>query len=335
MDEIRVRRRRVILLILAVLVLALMIGAWYMQQLIYSGSAEGEAVEVQIAAGSSIAEIATLLAEQGIIDHPLLFQFYANSSGQAAQLQAGAYSFTKGQSIAGVIENMASGNILRDRFKFVIPEGSNIMQIAAGAERQGFCEAEEFLQAVRESSLHVQQPGVIYALEGYLYPATYTFDTKPTPEELLETFYDQAQMIYADLEIPEDYPLNLEEIIILASVLEKESQHDDERAKVAGVFLNRLEIEMPLQSCASVQYILPEFKAVLSDEDTLIDSPYNTYVNPGLPVGPISSPSLMALEAVLNPAETDYLFFVADEDGKHIFTRSYEEHLAAIASIEP
>jgi len=325
------------LILLRVVFVALTIGvigvSGLLQHQLFVGELNGDAVEFLVATNVSVSEIGNLLAEKGIISHPALFQLYALTSGSASHLQAGLYSLYRGQSVASIVEMMADGQVIRDRFRYSLSEGSNILQAATRAEQQGFCTAEEFLHAIDQSQLRQAEEGILYPLEGYLYPATYTFDALPTPDELIRAIYYKAEEVYENLVIPEGFPLNLDEVIILASVLEKESQYDDERAIVASVFLNRLEIGMPLQSCASVQYVLPEFKEILSEEDTLVDSPYNTYINNGLPLGPISNPSLMALEAVLNPADTEYLFFVAGADGKHIFTYTYEEHLAAIGSI--
>ena len=290
-----------------------------------------EIVEVQIVAGSSVAEIGALLEASGVISSGDLFRYYNSASGYGSQLQAGRYHFNIGMSIAAVTAKLVDGEVYRETFIFVIPEGSNIYQIAAAAERQGFGSAELFLEAAADSSLRQASDEVIFALEGYLFPATYSFEELPSADELLEIFYDEALRRLDRLEIPEDHPLSLDEIVILASILEKESQYDGERERVAGVFLNRLEIGMPLQSCATVQYLLSEFKEILSYEDTQIESPYNTYIYAGLPPGPISSPGELALEAVLHPEETDYLYFVVGSDGQHIFSHTYEEHLAAAA----
>ncbi|MCL2497189.1 MAG: endolytic transglycosylase MltG [Symbiobacteriaceae bacterium] len=288
-------------------------------------------VELRIPAGASVGDIASLLAEHGVIKDASLFRQYNASSGYGSRLQAGLYEFNLGMSVAGATAKLVAGDIKRTYYTFSIPEGSNIYQIAAGAERQGFCSQEEFLAAVLASDLRQAPPEVIFPLEGYLYPATYFFDYIPEPEELLATFYQEAIKRHQQLELPPDHPLTLDEVIILASVLEKESQYDEERHRVAGVFMNRLAIDMPLQSCATVNYVLPEFKEVLTWEDTTVVSPYNTYLYPGLPLGPISCPSEMALEAVLHPEETDYYFFVVSSDGTHHFSRTYEEHLAAAA----
>jgi UPF0755 protein len=123
--------------------------------------------------------------------------------------------------------------------------------------------------------------------------------------------------------------MSLDDIITLASIIERETDSDAERAKVAGVFYNRIDEDMKLQSCATVQYILGERKPVLSVADTQIQSPYNTYLNAGLPLGPIANPGIDCINAALYPEDTAYLYFVAGEDGKHIFSRTYEEHLAA------
>ncbi|MCL2547768.1 MAG: endolytic transglycosylase MltG [Symbiobacteriaceae bacterium] len=302
------------------------------EQAIYDDSRlSDDIVEVQIEPGMSVNQIGALLVSEGVILDADLFRYYNSKSGLGSSLQAGLYRFNIGMSIAEVTEKMAAGDIYIPSFVFSIPEGSNIRQIARAAERQGFCSEEEFLAAVEHSNLRHTDPGVIFALEGYLFPATYTWSYILSPEELLQAFYQEALDRFGDLDIPVDHPLSFAEIIVLASILEKESQYDNEREIVAGVFLNRLAIGMPLQSCATVNYVLPEFKEILTYEDIAIDSPYNTYVYDGLPIGPISCPGELALQAVLYPAETDYLFFVVGEDGTHIFSHTYEEHEAAAA----
>ena len=128
--------------------------------------------------------------------------------------------------------------------------------------------------------------------------------------------------------------MTLDNVITMASIIERETNSDTERAKVAGVFYNRLKQNMKLQSCATVQYVLGERKAVLSIADTQIDSPYNTYLYSGLPAGPIANPGIDCIKAALEPESTDYLYFVAGKDGKHIFSKTYEEHLAAMNSTD-
>ena len=290
-----------------------------------------EIVEVRIEPGMSVPQIGALLVANGVIFDADLFRNYSSKYGFGSQLQAGLYAFNKGMSIASATAKLVDGDVYSPVFLFSIPEGSNIPQIARAAERQGFCSEEEFLTAVEHCTLRPPQEGVLYPLEGYLFPATYTWDHLLTPEELLAAFHAEALNRYEEFEVPEGHPLSFAEIIILASVLEKESQYDDEREVVAGVFLNRLELGMPLQSCATVNYILPEFREILTYEDIATDSPYNTYVYDGLPIGPISCPGELAIRAVLHPAQTDYLYFVVGEDGTHIFSRTYEEHEAAAA----
>lgn len=145
------------------------------------------------------------------------------------------------------------------------------------------------------------------------------FDRKFTPE-----MRRQAETLH----------LTMEDAVILASLVEKEARIDDDRPVIAQVFMNRLRRSMPLQSCATIQYILGSPKAELSVQDTKIESPYNTYRHMGLPPGPIANPGLASLQAVLFAPPTEYLYFVADKDGRHHFSRTYEEHLQAIDRIE-
>ena len=128
--------------------------------------------------------------------------------------------------------------------------------------------------------------------------------------------------------------LSIRELVILASLVEKEAQLEEDRPIIAQVFLNRLKAEMPLQSCATIQYILGNPKAELSIQDTKIESPYNTYLHQGLPPGPIGNPGLASIKAVLYSDPTDYMYFVADKDGRHHFSRTYEEHLTTIDKVQ-
>ena len=164
-------------------------------------------------------------------------------------------------------------------------------------------------------------------LEGYLYPDTYLFSTEESEHDIinkmLTAFNERVVPAYEAVRTP----YSLDQIIILASVVEREAANDEERPTVASVFHNRIDRGMKLESCATVQYILKERKTILSNADTAIDSKYNTYKYKGLPVGPIASPGLKSVEAALSPADTKYLYFVATADGsQNLFSETFDEH---------
>ena len=171
--------------------------------------------------------------------------------------------------------------------------------------------------------------------EGYLFPATYTFEGNAAPEVIVNRLLDEFNQRFVNKYKAEilRHKLSFHELVTLASIVEREAVLEEERATIAGVFINRLAIGMKLESCATVQYALPQHKKRLMLADTRYPSPYNTYINAGLPPGPICNPGLPSLLAALKPAKTDALYFVARGDGGHIFTRTFAQHEAAIRKI--
>ncbi len=291
----------------------------------------GELIEVIIPQGSSTATIASLLQEKGLIGSGFAFKAYVKLTGLDGQLKFGRYDFSKAESMASMASKLSLG--LQKGVVLRVPEGYTARQIAARAESLGLADYDEFIRLVEEPTDELL--GIIPfktsgGLEGFLFPDTYEFSegagAKAVIEAMLGNFEEKvASKITSSLKLE----LSPEQVVVLASIIEKEALLSSELPIVAGVFMNRLRINMALQSCATVQYLLPEPKAVLSKEDTLIKSPYNTYLSAGLPPGPISNPGSAAIEAVLEPARHDYLFFVANGDGSHSFSKTYGEHLQA------
>lgn len=290
-----------------------------------------ELIEVQIPEGSSTASIASMLKEKGLISSDWAFKAYVKLSGKDGMLKYGKYDLSMGESMVSMARKLSLG--LQKGVSLRVPEGYTARQIAARAEALGLADYDEFMGMVEEPDEELA--GIIPfsiggSLEGFLFPDTYEFSegagAYAVIEAMLHNFAEKAaSRIISSLKLD----LSPEQVVVLASIVEKEALLSSELPIVAGVFMNRLRINMALQSCATVQYLLPEPKAVLSKEDTLIESPYNTYLTTGLPPGPISNPGSAAIEAVLNPAKHDYLFFVANGDGSHSFSRTYGEHLQA------
>jgi UPF0755 protein len=188
-------------------------------------------------------------------------------------------------------------------------------------DKKEIVEKESFLKLVNDGEKF---------WEGYLFPDTYEVPKEYGAENMVKVMLSNFNQIaiknkFADK--AEKIGFSMEEIIILASIIEKESKFTEERRQVSSVFHNRLKKDMKLQSCASIQYILKEPKEKLDESDLKIDSPYNTYLYKGLPPGPISNPGLDSIMAALEPVEEDYLYFVLGENGRHIFSKTYQEHL--------
>ncbi|CCX53350.1 endolytic transglycosylase MltG [Veillonella sp. CAG:933] len=282
------------------------------------------------------AEIGDMLYEKGIISSPTTFRLALRLTGSMDKLQQGYYQIPQNASLRQVIALLQKGKL--QEIKVIIPEGYTIQQIADELEKDGLGPKEAFLEKAKTYVPYQYMYGpakVDYRVEGFLFPSTYEIPVGNTPEEILKRMAGEMNKqltpeIRAQIEAKH---MTIFEFITLASLVEKEALFDEERPIIAAVFLKRLQIGMPLQSCASIQYILGYPKPHISIEDTKLPSPYNTYMHVGLPPGPIANPGMKSMEAVLNASSTDYLFFVADKEGHHHFTKTYEEHMKVVESI--
>jgi UPF0755 protein len=204
-------------------------------------------------------------------------------------------------------------------------------QIAAVLVENRVCAESAFLEADMDRNLRRECAILAGTNEGYLFPETYEFLTGSPAAEAMGRMLRQFRTVMAELKPQATTKMTDHEYVTLASIVEREAQKPEEFKRIAGVFVNRLRRRLPLQSCATVEYLLPERKDRLSVEDTKMPSPYNTYLHTGLPPGPICNPGRRALEAALYPESHDYLFFVSRGDGTHIFSRTAAEHAQACA----
>lgn len=289
--------------------------------------------QVEIKAGMSSNQVAATLAEAGLIREPLLFRAAVRIRGVEHRLQSGYYDFNTAMSLNEIIDSMVMGRVFKQQF--TIPEGATVESIAQRIATQTDVEAEDFLTAAERLSQDfklLQDYDLSqrkYPLEGYLFPDTYRVVRGVSSDKLVEVMLRQFMAkldgeLWAQIEESE---YKVDEIINIASLIEGEAKYDQERELIAGVIYNRLEKGMRLQLDATVQYALSERKDRILYRDLEIESPYNTYRVAGLPPGPINNPGLASIKAALNPAETDYLYYFALEDGSHKFSKSYQEHL--------
>lgn len=292
----------------------------------------GPKKEVVVKPEMSIAEIGNALKEKGVINSVLLFSAIAWFYNYDNRIQPGRYRF-----VSNTDPKLVLKMLTRDipAFLFVtIPEGATREQIALILDKNGICHRDSFLTACSDTGL-LRSLGIPFAsAEGYLFPETYEFQTGSDPEAVLSRLVRQFFSTYESLRRETKTTITEEQVVILASIVEKEAKLPEEFPVIAGLFFNRLHRNIPLQSCATVQYILPEHKERLSLEDLKTPSPYNTYLKPGLPPAPICNPGRTALRAVLFPARHHYLFFVAKGDGSHIFSKTQAEHEAAVRRIQ-
>lgn len=288
---------------------------------------------IRVPQGMSSKQIVDRLYEEGIIANPALFSVIVKMERAEQSLQAGSYLLNPQMKPLEIIEHLRFGHVTTERV--VIPEGFEIRQIAAVLAERGLANRERFIELASDArlvfgeNLPLELP--IDSLEGYLFPDTYYFTEGQTEEDLIGQMVERFIQVTQEriVHLLEDSEFSLHEVTTLASIVEREIMVDRERPIVASVYLNRLAIDMPLQADPTVRYVTAEERSQVLYRDLEIDSPYNTYRNRGLPPGPIASPGLASLLAVLNPADTSYFFFVSKRDGTHEFTETYNEHLRA------
>lgn len=296
-----------------------------------------DAVILEIPSGSTAKSIGALLESEGLIRSADAFVKKVKDMDAAAALQAGQYQFSKAMSVEDVVKVVSGGEVYRNTFKVVVPEGFEVVQIAERLSADGHIDKDLFYKELQTGDFDykfLSPEDRETNLEGFLFPATYTFDVGTSEHDIIDAMLKKFDEVFKDeyYTQAESLGLSVREVITMASIVEREARVHDERPIVAGVFYNRIKTKMALQSCATVQYILGERKEVLSNADIAIDNPYNTYKYPGLPPAPIASPGERSIKAALYPADTEYFYFVTTNlgDGSHYFSKTYDEHLQAI-----
>lgn len=322
-------------------------------ELYQPAAAEDQAILFRVEPGTPARVIAQQLQEAGLIRDARLFEAYVRSTGMDAQLQAGVYLLSPSMTPVEIAAALRNGRIAT--LTVTIPEGWRIEQTADYLESTGFLDGDAYREqalAPDQGSLDMaaypflqgRPPGA--SLEGYLFPDTYELPLEGANaldllERQLRNFEVQVVPHYQTAREDGRTALSLHQVLTLASIVEREAVLPEERPRIAGVYLNRLARGMRLEADPTVQYAMgyqPEtgqwWKTPVSlEEYSQVDSPYNTYLYPGLPPGPICSPGLGAIQAVLSPELHDYLYFVATPDGSgaHVFARTFEEHLENVA----
>ncbi len=278
--------------------------------------------------GETFGRINHRLFSNGLIPDKRMFHYYAKYKGVMTKFRAGSFTITKGSNLRQVLDTLVYGQ--PNLTSITIPEGKNMYEIAKLFENAGITSEQEFLNAVQHPDLISKLSIQATSLEGYLYPETYRFAPNTPAKAVAKSMIDLFNERTKDINF--DHPfLNKHQIIILASVVEKETGAKVERPAIAGVFTNRLKKRMRLQSDPTTIYgIWSRYKGNIRKADLLEETPYNTYKIPALPTGPISNPSLAAIEAVLNPEEHNYLYFVSKNDGTHVFSKNYQDHERAV-----
>jgi UPF0755 protein len=327
---------RVLLTIFFLLVGLGVAGYFYLQPEFHVPHSAGpNPILVEIPKGAGTRDVVHLLKDRNIINNEYLALGYLAFTGGSGKLQAGEYLFDRPMSVSDVLEKIASGRVYLH--KFTVPEGVTVHQMAMKWEEQGFGSAQEFLDATKGSvGLVHDLDAEADSLEGYLFPETYLFPVRTTPQQAVEAmvarFHDVIGKLH-QLIPPGQWPANLHQTVILASIVESEAAEDEERAVIASVYQNRLRKSMRLQCDTTVIYALERenrYRGKLSLGDLKFDSRYNTYVYPGLPPSAITNPGYESLVAAFRPAATNYIFFVRTAGGHHTFSETLAAHNIAV-----
>jgi UPF0755 protein len=315
---------------MAVLLLAFSTGALIFLK--YPPSSQGDSRHVEVPEGATFSEITDLLDREGLITSRFYFLLLGKWLEIESDMQAGEYAFHTAMRPWDLVSTMVQGRVLEH--PVVIPEGTTADQIGKILESNGLAQADVFKQIVHDPGVARELGG--RSLEGYLFPATYSFSRRASPVEMVRKMLIQFNAHYdkAWTRQAEALGMTQHQVVTLASIIEKETANPEERAIISAVFHNRLRKGMRLQSDPTVIYGLSDFDGDLTRTDLETPSPYNTYVIDGLPPGPISNPGEASLSAALFPAPVDYLFFVSKNDGSHHFSTTLSEHNAAVAQYQ-
>lgn len=291
-------------------------------------------VVIDIPSGSSVNAISDILYENKLIKNKTLFKVVVKISDKAPQIKAGKYLLNQTYTNNDIVNLLASGKIYNDGIKVTIPEGSTSKEIVSILVNKKLGNKETYEKLINNpkelyNDVKFLKENNVMSLEGFLYPETYYFSENSSEKEILKQMLITFDNAYNDelKKKQKELKMSLEEVITLASIVEKEAVKDEDRPLIAGVFYNRLKIDMPLQSDATIQYVFEERKKIVTYNDLKIDSPYNSYKNKGLPPTPIASPGIKSIEATLYPTESKNLYFVATMDGGNKYSETYEQHL--------
>ena len=295
-----------------------------------------QVIYLSIKPGMSASEIGDELVRHGVLDGKIPFWWKARQSGAASNFKTGMYALHPRMSADAVLQKLTSGDTAV--VKFTIPEGFGVKEIAKRLADEGLVDEQEFLTKAKNYAPYdyiKRKSDIRYACEGFLFPDTYELHEEASADAILKMMSEDFDTrLTPELRArAQEMNLSIHDLITLASLVEKEARYAEDRPIIAQVFFKRLKLGMPIQSDTTLQYLMNAPKEDVSIKDTKIDSPYNTYQNKGLPPGPIASPGMAAIKAVLYPADTDYLYFVADRQGHNHYSTNYADHQVIVEQV--
>ncbi|WHY12551.1 endolytic transglycosylase MltG [Peribacillus frigoritolerans] len=339
--------RKIIMITIASLILLIgivgLVGFLYINSAMKPVDPDDDTIKkVKIPIGSSVNGISTLLEEQGIIKDARVFKYYIKFRNESG-FQAGEYKLSPSMPIGDIVTSIKTGKLMKEAaMKITIPEGKQLIQIAdiiagkTGEDPKKVFKKlndKKFVNSMQEQfpqllTSEIENEKVLYPLEGYLFPATYDFyEEKPTLEsiviEMLKKTEETLQAYEGQMD-KNDYSVH--EMLTFASLVEEEATAQVDRGKIASVFYNRIEEDMPLQTDPTVLYAKGSHKSRVYYKDLEVKSPYNTYKNKGLPPGPIANAGTTSIDAVLKPEKTDYLYFLATPEGEVLYSKTLDDH---------
>lgn len=297
----------------------------------------GQTERFRIPAGASFSQVMDTLDAHGLLANRTLFRWRAQLAGADRAVQAGTYEAVRGMDAGELLQLLAEGR--EPQLRFTVPEGLTIADVADLAEQSLGVPADSIIAATRDTSFGDSLRSRDGSVEGFLYPDTYLLPEGVKAIEVVQRMVAEFEQRWKpEWDARRDtLRMSLRDVVALASIVEGEARVDDERPIIAGVYHNRLRIGMALQADPTVQYAIQlatgERKKRLFEKDYKTESPYNTYLHPGLPPGPVNSPGIASIQATLYPADVPYLYFVARPDGRHVFSATYQEHLRAIREV--
>ncbi len=334
------KRKRVLpyIIILLFALLTFLYGVVQLMQPVVASSDVADIVRLEIPKGATTTQIGRILKDNGLIKNDIVFRILTRLKGYDGKYMAGTYILSNDMAIHQIMEEMTEGNVYIDTVRFTVPEGYEIRQIADLLDEKGIVEREEFFKVAGEGQFSFEflknipdGEDRLQRLEGYLFPDTYEVYVGESAHSIINRMLSRFEEVAREIGLFDDNgrDMTVDQIVTLASIIEKEAANDSERPLVSAVFHNRLKKGYRLESCATVEYLLEDRKARLTYADLEVESPYNTYRVYGLPLGPIASPGIESLKAAMDPAEVDYLFFVLQKDGTHGFFKYYNDFVNA------
>ncbi|MDM5211594.1 endolytic transglycosylase MltG [Peribacillus sp. NJ4] len=339
--------RKIIMITIASLIVLIgivgLVGFLYINSAMKPVDPDDDTIKkVKIPIGSSVNGISTLLEEQGIIKDARVFKYYIKFRNESG-FQAGEYKLSPSMPIEDIVTSIKTGKLMKEAaLKITIPEGKQLIQIAdiiavkTGEDPKKVFKVlndKKFVKSMQERfpellTSEIENEKVLYPLEGYLFPATYDFyEEKPTMESIVIEMLKKTEetlQAYETLMDKNDYSVH--EMLTFASLVEEEATAQVDRGKIASVFYNRIEEDMPLQTDPTVLYAKGSHKSRVYYKDLEVKSPYNTYKNKGLPPGPIANAGTTSIDAVLKPEKTDFLYFLATPEGEVLYSKTLDDH---------